>query len=131
MLTAFSAHRSGYTGPANGQTVQFSIETLDNGGGYDSTSSVYTAPLNGTYTFTWTIRARGTGYYDTELVVNTAVKDVLVTVTDPPENDEATSTATTVVSLTAGDRVFIRVHGRGGSAIITGYSTTFSGWMIH
>ena len=132
LLTAFSARMSKDSSPTQGQTVQFSREIINNGGGYNSTSSVYTAPLSGTYTFTWTIRAHGVNYYDTALVVNTAVRDRLLT--DPSANDEATSTATKVVSLTAGDRVFIRVHGRYGSPSISsnsaGYST-FSGWMIH
>ena len=131
LLTAFSAQMTGNTSPTNDQTVQFSREILDNGGGYNSTSSVYTAPLNGTYTFTWTIRATG-NYYLTELVVNIAVKDKLDT--DPSSDNLPTSTATTVVSLTAGDIVFIRVLSRGGSPSIrsdsAGYST-FSGWMIH
>ena len=126
------------TNPTNGQTVQFATETLDIGDGYNLSTSVYTVPQTGTFTFTWTIRIRYKNYYETELVVNTAVKDAMMTSTYSTDGVYkgalATSTATTTLQLTTGDRVFIRVHSRSGSPTIKsdveGYST-FSGWLLH
>ena len=128
---------TGDTTPTAGQTVQFSTELLDIGGGYDTSTSVYTAPQSGTYTFTWTIRIYNKNKYETALVVNTAVKDSMMTSTftdDGSYTYDATSTATATLQLTTGDRVFIRVHVRYGSPLIrsgsAGYST-FSGWLLH
>ena len=129
---------NGQTTPTNGQTVQFATETLDIGGGYNPSTSVYTVPQTGVYTITWTIRIYTANYYETELVVNTAVKDRMLTSTYHSSGSVytryATSSATTTVQLTTGDRVFIRVHLRSGSPSIEsdgyGYST-FSGWLLH
>ena len=125
------------TTPTTGQTVQFATETLDIGGGYNPSTSVYTVPQTGTYTFTWTLLIWNKNYYQTELVVNTAVKDRMMTATDTADGSYtpyATSTATTTVQLKTGDRVFIRVHYRSGLPSI--YSdndvySTFSGWLLH
>ena len=125
------------TTPTNGQTVQFATELLDIGGDYDPSTSVYTVPQTGTFRFSWTITIYKEGYYTTELVVNTAGIDSMMTNTrnsDSSYSVDETSTATTTVQLTTGDRVFIRVQIRSGSATIkseyNGYST-FSGWLLH
>ena len=136
-LTAFQARVYRVTIPTQGQTVQFANETLDIGGGYNPSTSVYTVPQTGIYTFTWTIRIGRYNYYVTELVVNTAVKDRMMTSTWGSNNThtyDATSSATTTAQLTTGDRVFIRVQLRSGLPNIysdaDGYST-FSGWLLH
>ena len=136
-IKAFNAHMTSRTTPTEDQTVQFGTETLDVGNGYDPTTSVYTAPLAGTYTFTWSIRMQFSGYYITELVVNNSAKDYLVSRSDDTGGDythETVTTATTVVSLHKGDRVYIRVQHRSGSpnmySSTSGYCT-FSGWMLH
>ena len=125
------------TTPTNGQTVQFGTETLDVGNAYNPSTSVYTAPLAGTYTFTWKIHIEGSGFYTTELVVNNSVKDYLITRSDDTGGDyiyDTITTSTTVVSLHKGDRVYIRVQNRGESATMysntAGYCT-FSGWTIN
>ena len=136
-VSAFNAHMTSSTTPTNGQTVQFGTETLDIGNSYNSTTSVYTTPLDGTYTFTWTIYIVSSGYYITELVVNNSAKDYLITRSDDSGGDYAydtVTTATTVVSLHTGDRVYIRVKYRYQSPTMrsnTGGYCTFSGWMIH
>ena len=115
--------------PTRGQTVQFGFETLDIGSGYNPSTSIYTVPLTGVYTFTWTIRLRGSPHYGTELVVNSDVNEVLMVY-----NNEDVSTATTVVSVNVGDAVFIRVQYRGGTPVLLGAGdgkSTFSGWVIH
>ena len=123
------------TSPTDFQTVKFGSETLDIGSGYNSGTSVYTAPMAGTWTFTWTLsvghrrRENYGGSYSTQLVVNNSVKDTLFTSLD------YVSTSTAVVSLNVGDRVFIRVRSREGGVDIYSYSTigqsTFSGWMLN
>ena len=133
-FTAFHAYMIYSTDPTNGQTVKFDTETLDIGSGYNRGTSVYTAPMAGTWTFTWTIRVgyrldvNKDGYYYTQLVVNHSAKDTLFT------RHKDVSTGTVVVSLRAGDIVFIRVYRREGEVNI--YSTyygrsTFSGWMLN
>ena len=136
-VSAFNAHMTSSTTPTNGQTVQFGTETLDIGNGYNSTTSVYTAPIAGTYSFSWTIRISNLGWYATELVVNNSTKDVLITRSGDSGSDyayETVTSATTVVSLHAGDRVYIRVQNRSRSPSMVnnfvGYCS-FSGWMIH
>ena len=117
--------------PGKGQTVQFDVETLDIGLGYNPSTSIYTVPLTGVYTFTWTIRVQGSTYYATELVVNNVVKEVLLT---HVYSNEDVSTAITVVSVNAGDRVCIKVQYRGGSpSMYSNYlgRSTFSGWILN
>ena len=125
------------TAPTTGQTVQFGIESLDIGNGYNPSTSIYTAPRTGTYTITWTISIYQNNYYKTELVVNTSVKTHMMTAAYGPNSGGVhfqTTSTTTVTQLNAGDRVFIRVYSRNGSPEImsdsNGYST-FSGWMLH
>ena len=135
-IKAFNAHMTSTTTPTPGQTVQFGTETLDVGNGYNPTTSVYTAPLDGTYTFTWRIKIYNSGYYITELRVNNNVKDYLITRSDDTGGHtyNTVTTATTVVSLHKDDRVYIHVQRRSQSATMisdtTGYCT-FSGWMLH
>ena len=120
---------SSQTTPVNGQTVQFDVETLDIGSGYNHSTSIYTVPLTGVYTFTWTIRVLGSTYYATELVVDNVVKESLLTYAAA-----SVTTATTVVSVNAGDRVFIRVQSRNGSPSMYGTpggQCTFSGWILN
>ena len=137
VYTAFHARMTGNTAPTDGQTVQFGIESLDIGNGYNPSISIYTAPQAGTYTFTWTISIYQSNYYITELVVNTLVKHQMMTSSYGPGSNSLyyqSTSATTVTQLNAGDRVFIRVYSKSGSPTIKsnteGYST-FSGWMLH
>ena len=125
-IAAFHAQMTTNTSPTPGQTVQFGTETLDIGSGYNPATSVYTAPMAGTYTFTWTIRVSGNNY-QTELVVNNSAKDRIISY-----NNNDVSTGTTVVSLNAGDRVFVRVY-TGSVSIYSDINgkSTFSGWMLN
>ena len=136
-VSAFNARMTSLTTPTFGQTVQFGTETLDIGDGYDATTSVYTTPIAGTYSFSWKIRITQLGFYITELVVNNSAKDYLITRSNDSGGDyaiETVTTANTVVSLDKGDQVYIRVQRRYQSPTMvsnTASYCTFSGWMIH
>ena len=127
-------------GPIADATVMFYTELLDIGGGYNPSTGVYTAPQAGTYTFTWTLHIMRSGIYMTGLVVNDTTKNRMVTNTENWSTNSSdsyahysSSTATSTVQLTTGDKVFIRVLKRYGEPNIIhndGYST-FYGWMLH
>ena len=139
-FSAFSAHKADNIRVNVNANIPFQTETLDIGNGYNPTTSIYTAPLTGTYSFSWTIRIQWNGDYTTGLVVNNQVKHSLQTSTQNSNTFNAvvhvTSTAHTIVALNKGDTVFIRLLRK--NAIDTpsilsdtsGY-TSFEGWMLN
>ena len=142
-FSAFSAHKADDNDVNVNANIPFQTETLDIGNGYNPTTSIYTALLTGTYSFSWTIRIVQNGDYTTGLVVNNHVKHRLQTTTQGSTESNgvtfvvyATSTAHTIVALNKGDTVFIKLLRKSAftspaiRSNIYGY-TSFEGWMLH
>jgi hypothetical protein len=91
---------------------------------------IFMAPRSGLYVFTWTIRANGGSYFNTQLLVNGLIYGSIYT-RDPSYPNSNAGTA--VVSVAEGVAVYVRTGPTGNSGTIQssydGY-TTFAGWTI-
>uniref|UniRef100_K1QJ78 Uncharacterized protein n=1 Tax=Magallana gigas TaxID=29159 RepID=K1QJ78_MAGGI len=52
------------------ETVIFDKVSLNEGSAYDYTSGIFTAPMNGIYSFTWSIVTKAGKYFVSEIVRN-------------------------------------------------------------
>lgn len=128
---AFSAFMAtSLSSPGNLRTLIFDAIFTNEGNGYNHHMGVFIAPRTGLYVFTWTIRANGGSYFNTQLLVNGLIYGSMYTRDNYYSNSNS---ATAVVHVTAGNSVYIRTGPSGNSGIIIsnydGYST-FSGWTI-
>ena len=55
---------SGYQYPVVGEAIRFPLVMTNNGGHYDTSDSVFTCPLNGTYYFTFSLYTEGLSDYE-------------------------------------------------------------------
>ncbi|XP_052678292.1 heavy metal-binding protein HIP-like [Crassostrea angulata] len=97
----------------NQETVIFDKVSLNEGNAYDKTSGIFTAPLDGIYSFTWTILTTAGKYFLTEIVLNG--KKVVLNHTDGRgHNGGPMSTSHANIKMKKGDKVWIRTHSTSG-----------------
>jgi hypothetical protein len=104
------------------------------GSAYSKFTGAFSAPVEGTYVFSWTVTVDVHSYIVTEIVINASSFGHLMTDADEI-NDIHASSRTVVAQLNQGDVVFIRTH---SSTLSSGniYSrsmygeTSFTGWKI-
>ncbi|XP_062581391.1 cerebellin-3-like [Saccostrea cucullata] len=129
---AFYAHMSGHLrSPGGHHTLIFDTVKTNEGKGYHHNIGVFMAPASGTYFFTWTMSLGASASLSTELVVNTVPHGSIYIHTSSDQRDSATGNL--ILSLNAGDEVFIRTGDSFSSAQILSdeYSRTdFSGFLI-
>lgn len=128
---AFSAYlTTTLSSPGNLRPLIFDAIFMNEGNGYNHHMGVFTAPRTGLYVFTWTIRANGGAYFNTQLLVNGLMYGSMYTRDYYYSNSNS---ATAVVHVAAGNSVYVRTGPTGNSGHILsnydGYST-FSGWTI-
>ena len=116
--------------PGNLNTLVFDAIFTNEGNGYNHHMGVFIAPKSALYVFTWTIRANGGAYFNTQLLVNVLVYGSMYTIDLYYSNSNS---ATAVVRVAAGIAVYVRTGPTSNSGDIhssfEGYST-FSGWSI-
>lgn len=103
------------------------------GNSYSTSTGIFTAPITGTCTFTWTTCARG-DYISVgiELVINYMVHGLVWTETQS-KGEEECSSGFVIHTLNTGDAVFTRSQPQGSFGTICSdqYTrTTFSGWLL-
>ncbi|XP_045163975.2 uncharacterized protein LOC123528304 [Mercenaria mercenaria] len=130
---AFHVYLTGNSCFNDQQVLLFDGEEVDIGSAYNEHDGIYVVPETGIYVFSWSYLSNYHEWAQTEIVVNGVSKGS--TISDDPTNVGfwSPATALVVVSVNAGDHVFIRrVGGRGCTAIgKNGYArTTFSGWKL-
>ncbi|CAC5410355.1 C1QL [Mytilus coruscus] len=90
--------------------LQFDNVTLNIGNNYDRFDGVYTAPVYGTYLFSWKITAGYASSVNTALMVNS--KQVASMHTDsgesPHQGFQASSSNTAIITVQLGDQVYVR-----------------------
>lgn len=112
--------------PAN-TVVVFDTALTNAGNGYDQNDGIFTAPVEGLYSFSWTILTQRSGF-QTYLDVNG--KDMGRNLAGPTCYSFNTSgSQSVVVHLMKDDRVCIKTFTR-GTHMYGGTWTTFSGFYI-
>ncbi|XP_065939420.1 heavy metal-binding protein HIP-like [Magallana gigas] len=97
----------------NQETVIFDKVSLNEGNAYDKTSGIFTAPLDGIYSFTWTTLTKSGQVFLTEIVLNG--HRVALNHTDGRGHDgNPMSTSHANIKMKKGDKVWIRTHGTNG-----------------
>uniref|UniRef100_A0A8W8LPQ9 C1q domain-containing protein n=1 Tax=Magallana gigas TaxID=29159 RepID=A0A8W8LPQ9_MAGGI len=83
------------------------------GNAYNNISGIFTAPLDGIYSFTWTMLTKSGKYFVTEIVLNG--QKVALNHTDGRGHDGyPMSTSHANIKMKKGDKVWIRTHNTNG-----------------
>ncbi|XP_061195609.1 complement C1q tumor necrosis factor-related protein 6-like [Saccostrea echinata] len=111
----------------NSGTLVFDRIVYNIGGGYDSGTGVFTAPVNGHFVFFVNVQAYSSNAVYTHLVLNGSNK-----VTTMAENGSyMPGPNLAVLGLQKGDRVWVKYYaGTGYYSDSTAPATTFSGFLI-
>ncbi|XP_052680200.1 complement C1q tumor necrosis factor-related protein 3-like [Crassostrea angulata] len=97
----------------NYEIVIFDKVSLNEGNAYDHVTGIFTAPLDGIYSFTWTTLTKAGKYFVTEIMLNG--KTVAFNNTDGRgHSGNPMSTSHANIKMKKGDKVWIRTHGSGG-----------------
>ncbi|XP_062611251.1 complement C1q subcomponent subunit B-like [Saccostrea cucullata] len=115
------------------QIIIFDHVITNVGGNYNHHMGFFYSPMDGVYTFSWTLYCSSSGYIYSEIVVNSDAVGAMLC------NGEGASsirhsTGVVVVQVNQGDAVYIRTH---PSANLIGrihsysaYRSSFSGWNL-
>lgn len=118
---------------SKGSTVIFQNTGLNVGNHYNQLTGIFTAPVQGTFVFTWTITVTDEGYLNTELVRNMESIGAIYTSAFGVKNAR-TSTGVVVGDVTIGDNVYVRFSttnsGTGEIVSVSSCKSTFSGWRL-
>ncbi|CAC5384429.1 C1QL [Mytilus coruscus] len=112
----------------NDAIVVYDTVTTNLGGGYDKSTGVFTAPVEGLYYFSWTVLAFAGKSFYTQLKLN----DIVVAKNHAGATGIAThmpSSQSAVLQMKKNDKASIRVHS-GGLYMIGDKWSTFSGYKI-
>ncbi|XP_065936796.1 complement C1q tumor necrosis factor-related protein 3-like [Magallana gigas] len=93
----------------NKETVIFDKVSLNEGNAYDHTSGIFTSPLDGIYSFTWTTLTKSGKAFLTEIVLN-GKKVALNHADGRGHSGNSMSTSHANIKMKKGDKVWIRAH---------------------
>lgn len=114
------------------QTIIFDAVTTNFGNGYNAVNGMFTAPVAGTYVFSWTTQNYDYTHMKSELVANSVVKASLWS--DAGEHDDiAVASNTLLIELETGDVVWVRSNKpneRSHMVLQGSLRSTFSGWFL-
>jgi hypothetical protein len=88
--------------------VVFGKATLNIGGGYDTSTGKFTAPKDGTYSFTWSISTHAGYFFTTEIVIDNKLIASNHVNGGSYANHE-TASATAIINMKKMDKVWIRL----------------------
>ncbi|XP_076102678.1 complement C1q-like protein 3 [Mytilus galloprovincialis] len=124
--TFFASLKTSQTLSSIRDIVKFDDAKINIGGGYDSTTGIFTAPRNGIYIFSCAIMANGGGEVQFQLNKN----DQLYTGGYAAKSGYGAQTVNSLVELRTGDKVYIK-HRTGLSQNVLGsHYSTFSGYLL-
>ena len=104
---AFNARKAVEKSPEKGKIVKFEHTLLNLGGSYNESTSIFTAPANGTYLFGAQVCSNKNKYGTFQIVVD-AKENVILVIADYEKESEYTSSSGSVVSyLNAGQIVWV------------------------
>ncbi|XP_062611241.1 uncharacterized protein LOC134273081 [Saccostrea cucullata] len=113
------------------QTIIFDNVITNVGGNYNRHTGTFFCPMDGVYTFSWTLYCSSGGYFTSEIVVNSNAVGAMFCSAQGATNIRHT-TGVVVVEINQGDVVYIRTHPNNGlSGPLRSHSTyrsSFTGW---
>ena len=115
------------------QTFVFDQVVTNVGGNYNRHSGIFTSPSQGVYVFSWTLFCQTSGYFYSEVVVNSNPIGALRCSAEGATNMRHV-TGVVVVEVNQGDIVYIRTHPTssttGGVLSSYVYRSSFTGWKL-
>ena len=95
----------------NNTDIVFNTVFEDNNGDYDNTTGKFTAPVDGTYFFGFTLLTRDTAGAQDQVTIykDSTSNDILNLRSQGSDNAHNTLTGTLVITLTAGQTIYARV----------------------
>lgn len=131
VIDGFTAVMTDYVhDPAVGRRLSFPNVRFLSGTGYDSLTGIFTCPISGMYVFEHTLFVNQLHYVVTSIRKN---GELLVWIQGSGGNVDyyASGSGTTVVSLQAGDRVWVQIEDATSQAVFGGYFSSFVGYLVH
>ncbi|KAK3599001.1 hypothetical protein CHS0354_007457 [Potamilus streckersoni] len=129
---AFHAYQRDSRSYSFHEILQYEIEEVNVGGGFNHFDSIFSVPVTGVYIFTWTIVPNLSSYVQAELIINGVVKGNAYAESNEIHNVHPT-TGIVVAQANKGDHVFVR-RGEHSASIVKSddiyQRTTFSGWLL-
>ncbi|XP_045211498.2 C1q-related factor-like [Mercenaria mercenaria] len=110
------------------QPIEFDMVTTNIGNAYNKADGMFTAPVPGTYVFSWTAANHIRSFMWSQLVINGLMHGK--TLTDSADHISVASN-TVVVNLKAGDVVWIRTMADHSHRLMGSQLSTFSGWLLY
>lgn len=110
----------------NQEIVIFDKVSLNDGNAYNKTSGIFTAPMDGIYSFTWSILTQGGKYFVSDIVRNG--HKVASNYSDGRgHNGWPMSTSHVYIKMKKGEKVWIRAQSNYGHFAYGGHWCSFSG----
>lgn len=130
----FSSKKVADYSPSRQQVMVFTSVMQNIGNGYDSSTGIFTAPVNGTYMFNVQLCAYINKWAQFQLAVDSS-SDVIAAFTHYNSDGADVFTTTTVYHLSVGQQIWVQSYTNSGSTNILfdqGYCwCQFSGALVH
>ncbi|KAK3580323.1 hypothetical protein CHS0354_003557 [Potamilus streckersoni] len=128
---AFSAYLSkNLSGLSPNQTITFDRLDYNEGGSFDTTTSIFSCPTSGTYFFTASILSYQGNYVETAIVLNGEEQAIVYAGNPPssPKYDQGSNSA--IVHCDVGQKVWVMLRENYGNAVYGSRYSKFSGYML-
>ncbi|CAC5423922.1 C1QL [Mytilus coruscus] len=106
--------------------VKFDDAKINIGGGYDSTTGIFTVPWNGIYIFSCTIMGNAGGAVHFQLNKN----DQLYTAGFVAKSNYGAQTVNSFAEFRTGDKVYVKHRSSASESVRESHFSTFSGYLL-